>query len=388
MAKPDYSDVIGAIYEAAMLPDLWAGALEMISDYLGADSGMVLHLSAAGDRNFIIHRRLRDDLNQLFLRHHTRNPYAAAFTRAPSGQALVTEALIEKDLLCRSAFYADILAPQGIAEIVAVKHADLSRNGVGGVLFNFSKLHADDAGHAAARLDGLIPHLSRAIDVTLLVGRSNTRRGCLDHILADMVGAAVLLDHEGRILQMTRMAQALLEERDGLLASRGKLEAQTREDSRRLAASIQQALAVARGEPRLLDRPLQIKRPSGQKTLLVQVTPLPARPFSLWEAIDRGPRVIVQIVDPQAAIQAQAEQLRLLVGLTGAEARVSALLGAGLGLAAAARALGVSMNTVKTHARRVFDKAGVRSSAALVRLMASIPVGLPCSARGDEVGRG
>lgn len=363
-----------------MRPELWAGTLEMISDYLGADSGMVLHLSASGDGNFIIHRRLREDLNQLFLQHHTRNPYAFAFARAPNGKALVTEALIEKDLLYRSVFYADVLAPQGIAEIIAVKHSDLSRHGVGGILFNFSKRRADDAEHAATRLGDLVPHLNRAIDVTLLTSRLNTSQRRLDHMLADMVGAIILLDRHGGILQMTQSAEALLEERDGLLTNRGShvtLGAQTHDGSRRLAASVKQALAAARGEPHRLDRPLQIERPSGRRALLVQVAPLPAPSFSPWDAVDSGARVIVQIVDPHASIQAQAEQLGLLVGLTGAEARVAALLGTGLGLTATASALGVSLNTVKTHARRVFDKAGVRSSAALARLVASIPLGPP-----------
>jgi len=116
MTQPGYSEIIIAIYQAAMQPELWGGTLELISDYLGADSGMVLHLSASQDGSFIIHRRLREDLNQLFLQHHTSNPYAFAFARAPTGKALVTEALIEKEVLYRSAFYADILAPQGIAE--------------------------------------------------------------------------------------------------------------------------------------------------------------------------------------------------------------------------------------------------------------------------------
>ena len=86
---------------------------------------------------------------------------------------------------------------------------------------------------------------------------------------------------------------------------------------------------------------------------------------------------MVQIVDPQASIEAQAERLRLLVGLTVAETRVAALLGSGLGLTETASALGVSLNTVKTQARQVFAKAGVHSSAALARLVASIPVGPP-----------
>jgi len=363
-----------------MRPELWAGTLEMISDYLGADSGMVLHLSASGDDSFIIHRRLREDLNQLFLQHHTRNPYSFAFARAPSGKVLVTEALIEKDRLHRTAFYADILAPQGIAEIIGMRHADLSRHGAGGILFNFSKPRADDAEHAAMRLCDLVPHLSRAIDITLLTSRLDARQRCLDDMLAAMVGALILLDRHGRIVQMTQSAEALLGERDGLLTNRGShvtLGAHTRDESRRLTASIKQALAVARGEPQRLDHPLQVSRPSGRPALLVQVVPLPAPSFSPWDTIDSGARVIVQVVDPQASIQAQAEQLRLLVGLTSAEARVAAFLGTGLGVTATARALGVSLNTVKTHARRVFDKSGVRNSAALARLMASIPGGLP-----------
>ena len=90
---------------------------------------------------------------------------------------------------------------------------------------------------------------------------------------------------------------------------------------------------------------------------------------------DAKTRVMVQIVDPQASTEAQAEHLRLLVGLSAAETRVAALLGGGLGLPETARALGVSLSTVKTHAKRIFHKADVHSSAALVRLLLSIPIG-------------
>jgi len=378
MAQAGYSDIIVAIYQSAMQPELWAPTLELISDYLDADSGMVLHLSASRDASFIIHRRLREDLNQLFLQHYTKNPYAFGFARASIGKALVTEAIIEKAVLYRSAFYTDILAPQRIAEIIAVKHSDLSRDGVGGILFNISKSRADGAEHAAVRLDRLVSHLNHAIDVTLLTRRMNASQRHLDYLLESMADAIILLDGSGRILRMTRLAEALLAERDGLLIKRSShltLGAQVRQDSTRLAISIKQALAVTRGEPKSLGGTLQIERPSGRRALLVQVTPLPAPAFSPWGAVDNGARILVQIVDPQASIDARAERLRLLVGLTTSETRVAALLGGGLSFAETARALGVTLNTVKTHARRVFDKADVHSSAALVRLVASIPVG-------------
>jgi DNA-binding CsgD family transcriptional regulator len=378
MAHSSYSDIIIAIYRAAIHPELWAETLDLVADYLGVDSGMVLHQSVSPDGSFIVHRRLREDLNQLFLQHYTKNPYAFAFARAPIGKALVTEALIEKEALRRSAFYADILAPQGIAEIIGVRHPDLSREGVGGILFNVSMPRADDAEHAATRLDHLVSHLSRAMDFTLLTSRLNASQRQLDRLLASVAGAAILLDRHGSILQMTAAAEMLLGQRDGLLAikcSHLTLSAQTRDDSTRLTTSIKQALAVARGEAQSLEGMLQIKRPSGRRALLVQVTPLPPQSFSPWDAFDAGARVMVQIVDPQASTEAQAERLRLLMGLTGAETRVAALLGSGLGLTETASALGVSLNTVKTHTRQVFAKAGVRSAAALVRLVTSIPVG-------------
>lgn len=378
MTQPGYSDVVIAIYQSALQPDLWSPTLELMSDYLGADSGMVLHLSAARDGDFIIHRRLREDLNQLFLQHYTKNPYASAFAHAPVGKALVTEALLERRALYRSAFYADILAPQGIAEIIAVRHSDLSRVGVGGILFNMSKPRADDAERAATRLDDLIPHLNRAIDFTLVTSRLGAGQRHLDQLLRTTADAVIVLDRHGSILKMTPPAEALLKQRDGLQTKKGDrltVSAQTHEDSVALAASIKQALAVSRGEPQHLGGMLQIKRPSGRRPFLVEATPLLASALSPWSMADGGARVVVRIVDPQAPIDRQAKRLGLMMGLTTAETRVAALLASGLGFAETARELRVSLNTVKTHARRVFDKAGVRSSAALVRLVASVPAG-------------
>ncbi|GAB1717477.1 MAG: hypothetical protein NTAFB05_25190 [Nitrobacter sp.] len=183
MGKPSYSNAIAAIYEAAAQPDLWPSALELIADYVGTDSGMLLYLPASRDNGFIISGRLREDLNHLFLKHHTKNPYGCAFARAPIDRALATDMVVRKDILHRSAFYADILAPQGISEIVAVRHSSLSGEGPGGILFNLSAAQTNDAENALARLDELKSHLSRAIDLTILASRlpaeSDTSIKCL-----------------------------------------------------------------------------------------------------------------------------------------------------------------------------------------------------------------
>jgi DNA-binding CsgD family transcriptional regulator len=136
-------------------------------------------------------------------------------------------------------------------------------------------------------------------------------------------------------------------------------------------------LDVARGEMQVLGGTLQIARPSGLPPFQVLLTPLPPASFSLWEAVAGGARVMVQVVDLQASPDAQAEQLRAMVGLTAAETRVAALVAGGLSVPSVARALGVSASTVKTHLARCYDKAGVRSQAGLARLLSLIQLAPP-----------
>ena len=57
----------------------------------------------------------------------------------------------------------------------------------------------------------------------------------------------------------------------------------------------------------------------------------------------------------------------MVYGLTPAEARLASLVVDGHDPASAARALGVSANTVKYHLKTVFDKVGVGRQADLVR---------------------
>jgi DNA-binding CsgD family transcriptional regulator len=61
------------------------------------------------------------------------------------------------------------------------------------------------------------------------------------------------------------------------------------------------------------------------------------------------------------------DDLRAAFGLTAAEAAVASELYTGKSLARVAEVLGLSVNTVKTHVKRVFRKCGVRSHVQLVK---------------------
>jgi DNA-binding CsgD family transcriptional regulator len=381
MPAPDHLEVVEAIYRAAAQPELWSAALELIVDYVGGIAGNLVYQAPAGEQSFLIPGRMREDLNALYLRHYARNPYAAAYEKLAPNRVAVGNRLVDVEAIRKSAFYADICRPQRIENQIFVSHARLQREGgIGGIALFLTNEQSEYEQRAAERLARLTEHVTRAIDLTLLTSQQASSSGLFDKLIATMPGAALLLDGQGAIIQINTAAEELLRKGDGLHVRRTdglSLAAHSTDDSMRLSHDVKRALAVARGEEQRLNGALQISRPSGLLPFQVVITPLPPASFSLWEAVNGGARVMVQMVDQHASPDAQAERLRSMVGLTAAEARVAALIAGGLSNMGVARALGVSTNTVKTHLVRCYDKTGVRSQAGLARLLTMIPAPPP-----------
>nr|WP_255500862.1 helix-turn-helix transcriptional regulator [Caulobacter sp. 17J80-11] len=95
--------------------------------------------------------------------------------------------------------------------------------------------------------------------------------------------------------------------------------------------------------------------------LLLEASPIPGEHAFRFDAaallIARSPR--------DAEVRSR-DTARALYGLTGAEAAVAGKLVAGLGPQAVAEQTGVSVGTVRSHIRRIFEKARVNSQLELV----------------------
>ena len=73
-----------------------------------------------------------------------------------------------------------------------------------------------------------------------------------------------------------------------------------------------------------------------------------------------------------AAQQLDAGRLALAAAvydLSPAQQRLATLVVEGLALTEIAERMGVTQNTARTHLKRIFDKVGVRSQSALVRVL-------------------
>lgn len=177
----------------------------------------------------------------------------------------------------------------------------------------------------------------------------------------------VLIQGDGTVLNANRVAQRILECGDGLSCGGGRLQAFYSHEQAALTRSIAAAVAeVPAGGA------LTFARPSGRRALSVVVKVL--RPGTAGEGQARLAAVF--ITDPDQEVSAEAQTFSGLYGLTPAEARLASSLVRGISPAQAAEALGLTINTVRTHLKRIFSKTETRRQSDLVRVLLTGPAPL------------
>jgi DNA-binding CsgD family transcriptional regulator len=378
--------LLDIVYAAAANPALWPEALTRVSDHIGAIGGMVVYNAPAGHRSLQVLGRLSEELSAIYRQYYVWNPWTLAMKGVPFGRPVIANSLVENGAIRRTAFYADVLKPAGIEDMLCVSHKALACDGgVGGIGFSLSQRGAEQMAQGARRFSRLASHLTRALDTSLQLGRFADGTRHLARVLQLMPVPALLLDGKGRIGYANPTAETLLRTGDGLSVKRDgglHLAAAMPAEMAALSHALAQALSVAEGTGDSLGVPLRLTRPSGRAPLLVLPVPLPPPAFALWELVESA-RAMVLIIDPEAPANASAETARTVFGLTAAEARVAALVGGGLNGPQVATVLGVSTQTVKTHLARCFAKTGVHSQAGLVRLLATLPAEVPSPSGGQ-----
>lgn len=274
----------------------------------------------------------------------------------------------------RSEIYNDFLKPVGVKRMVVLHLRGTDNMQV------LSIGRAYDAGgfgeHDLQRLRLFSPHLVRAAELRArlwqLESACDAAQGALEHLPY----ITLWVDGSGRIAWLSPGAQARLAGADGLSIRANRLHC----TEARAAPVLQAAMARATRPGQREGRCLAIPRTHQPSPWIVSVIPgqLPSE-----HGPGHTPHALVIVQDGASASMPATHQLQALYGLTPAEARLAIGLLQRDTLALYAERHRISLATVKTHLRNLFDKTGTHRQADLLHLL-SLPLPARRLIRMDE----
>lgn len=367
-AEDPVSTVIGLIYEAGMAPERWPEALGRLADLFGS-AAAALHVGETGVPARIT---MAYGLSEEAVRgyggfYNALDPVTPAVLAGAAWKAPATLRQIAPALE-RTRFFTDWMRPHGMEDglCLALCPPDLPQQAT---LRLLRPRRATRFGPPeTSLLMRLAPHLRRATEMHHRLASPHARPdGPLVEILNRLACGLMLADARGALIWANRSASRMLEEADGIGTERqGNLRAGSPGMTRLLRDLVNRA---ALGQHAALPLP----RASGKVSLALQAMPLTVREVERHrQVLPASPRasVLLLLTDPAQGAMPTPElcqQLREIYGLTTAEAGVAAWAAQGIGLPEVGQILGITVNTVRTHVRRVFHKTGVRSQAELAR---------------------
>ncbi|MEB3022400.1 helix-turn-helix transcriptional regulator [[Mycobacterium] crassicus] len=359
-AVDEFSQLMARIYSAVLAPEQWDSCMTAIGHAFDSGAALVVTDGAARVLN---PAAIPADAAATYAAHYSHLDHVLATVEAgPVGAVRCGAELMWP--FPKSEFIADWARPNGFDDGMFIR---LTASPVVTSLALASPKQCDrfDTAEHVTLAVRLRPHLQLAL-------RMQERLADLAHRVAELEEASEAASHGIVIAERRRpvytngAADRILGASDGLRICNGNIEAEAPHADVQLGCSMARASSLDSCD--IWGGSFLCARPSGRRPYIIHVLPIEPNPV----AAQQPRRVLVVIVDPDQQPEPPATLLRRLYGLTKSEAQVALLVMRGEGLRPIAEELSVSLTTVRTHLRHVFDKTGVHRQAELVRLLAML----------------
>lgn len=361
-------EIIGLIYETIAAPEAWDEVLARMADGLGASAALFFK-PVPGAPELLAQRNIIPALLDEYLAYYHAKDILVRSSigreHELAGRALRVEYLMAEASFRKSEFFNDFLRRHAIADVLSSPIVDPAAPSAPPPILGFYRPPRARrfSEVEVRRMQECLPHIERALRLRGSIAREVP--AWTDALIEQLPAGVFVMNGRGRVVHANGAARAIVDERDGLGLSDGKLYA--RGGGSALDAAVAAALSVAP-----VGRDLLVARRSGA-AWLVSVCPL-SRPEAERHWGGSAARVWVHVVDPRAAPAGLPARLAALFGLTGAEARVAHALLLGLSTAEIAEAHSVSLATIRTQMQAIFGRLGVTRQAKLVNLLRGVAV--------------
>lgn len=359
--------LIQSIYEAAFDPSRWPLFLGQYAEAIGAPGvAFVVHdrddHSANVYKDYGLDPAWRKPYEEYYAARNVWMQRASAWLRpgvVTGSQQTTTDAE-----LVTTEFYNDFLRPQNhfysYSGIIAQE---------GTVTSYLAAVRSKAAGPFQERefalLRHLLPHLQTAVRLRQRTAVLEMQIGDLKGTIDRLQHGVFILDGTSHVLTMNLEAEKILRARDSLILADDGLRTLQPEATRRLRALIAGAAETTEGSGSHPGGAMPIFRGHGRAPLRALVSP--SAP-SNGSARGRS-TVTLFVTDVEPAKVPDFALLEQIFSFTPAEVRLATALIAGKTLKQFAAETAVSLNTARTHLKRIFTKAGVSRQAELVLLL-------------------
>jgi DNA-binding CsgD family transcriptional regulator len=356
------SQVIGAIYDAALDRELWPSVLEQTCGFVGGQTaGLVAQRPSQGKAEFFVEWGTEPEFLESYRKTYVMiNPAnISAMLYSKIGEVSAASDYIPYEELVKSRIYKEWLAPQGIVDAmyVVLQKSAISYSAIA-VQRNKHQGFADH--DARRRLSLLAPHFSRAVAIGQIIDFRKFEAAAFADSLDGLAAAMLLVDADGRLTHVNAAGHAMLEAGDPIRAVGGKLGAVDPQADGILRDFFVQG--VVKG----VDVPLTARGGDGYIAHVLPLTSGARRQAgATYSAVAA---LFVRKVELE--LPHPLETIAGVFKLTSAEMRVLMTIVQLGGIREVASVLGIGEPTVKTHLQHVFEKTGASRQADLVKLVA------------------
>ncbi|HEY0300163.1 MAG TPA: helix-turn-helix transcriptional regulator [Rhizomicrobium sp.] len=370
LSADDHNDLVARLYASAAGDASWSATLARFAT-LFRSSAMVFEIhDAAGNALAAENHGYTREFSDAFYASEVfaQDPRIAYFLRVPPGSVYYDHMLYDMAKMERN--------PCVRASIDALKvkyqlgtMLQLPDNAGAG----FAILSTPKEGHASETairsFERLVPHIRQAATLGYVLEREAATRAALLDALAQKADGIILLDRRGVPSFMNDAAALILAADDGLRYAAGTFVARRSAETRKLQAMVGAAVSTAPGAGDCPGGQMFVTRPSGKRPYVLRVLPAPSAERFLTQNVIA---CVVHIQDLSKASVPSQETLCTVFGLTAREAEFAVEFVHCAGIAGAAAAAGMSVNTARNHLQNIFRKTNCASQAELIQLLGKL----------------
>ncbi|MEO8883896.1 MAG: LuxR C-terminal-related transcriptional regulator [Devosia sp.] len=354
--------LIETIYDAAIDPALWPGALASIAGYVGGVASALLSKDTAqGGACAHFHFGLDPEYSRRYEEVYWQFDPTATLSRFDVDEIVSVADLMAYDDFRAGRFFREWAKPQGWVDSA---NALLEKSATGctylTVIRDKTNGVVDD--EMRRRLATLIPHVRRAVAIGKVAEFRQAEASTFMDVLDGLSAGLFLLNSAGRIMHANEAARDILATGEVLWSVGGRLVAtdgQVNQTLRDMLAACEHGDATV-GTKGIA---LPIVASDGEH-YVAHALPLKSR------RRNDGDAVTAAIFVRKAALIASSEVIGRAFKLTPTEMRVLLAIVEVGGVPEVAEAFGVADTTIKTHLGRLYEKTGLGRQADLVKLVA------------------